>query len=514
MKDSNRTNTLPHYSSSYWKEHQDTPSFPSLKEEVEADVTVIGGGMAGILTSYLLSLEGKRVVLLEGSKLLDGTTGHTTAKISAQHDVMYDQLINKDGEEKARLYYEAQVEAMNDLKDLIDKHGIHCDYKIQDAYLHAGTERGRKQLEKEKEAYDKLNIDGEFLEETDLPFNSEAALVMKNQAHFHPVKFLQSIVTEIEKNGGIIYENSTAVDIKGKEPIRVETRDGYSITCNQAVMATHFPFEDAKGLYFSRLHPERSYTIAARTEKEVPDGMYLGIDTPAFSMRHTEVNGEKLAIIGGENHKTGKSENTEEHYKHLTEFAEEHFGVVDVPYKWSAQDLMTPDNIPFIGQSVTGRPNVYLATGFKKWGITNGMAAAVLLKDLITGKKNPYENLFDPTRSHLKREDSKNIIKEGLGDGAELVKSRLERGRKTDIEDLQNDEGAIVNVKGTRTGAYRNERGELHLVDSTCTHMKCGVEWNNAERSWDCPCHGSRFSVTGEVIEGPATKPLKKIELD
>lgn len=509
----NNAETLPSCSSSYWREHKSLKAFPVLNESIDVDVAIVGGGMTGILTAFLLSLEGKQVALIEGGSLLDGTTGNTTAKITAQHDVMYDKLIDTHGEEKARLYYDAQVEAMNNIKKLIDLHDIDCEYKVQDAYLHAGTEDGQKQLEKEMDAYEKLNIEGELIYKSELPFHTKAALVMRNQAHFHPVKFLQGIVEEIEKLGGLIYENTMADDITGDDPVTVKTRNGYDIWCDKVVMASHFPFDDMKGFYFSRLHPERSYAIAVKTEKEIPEGMYLGIDDPVFSLRHTEVNGEKLAIFGGEGHKTGKSEDTLQHFENIRKFADEHYGVKEVAYRWSAQDLIPPDNVPLIGQSVTGRPHVLTASGFKKWGMTNSMAAAHLLKDLITDQPNKYKELFDPTRTHLKGEAAKTLIKEMADDGAQMVKSRVKRKDKK-LEELETGEGAVVSIKGLRRGAYKDESGELHIVDTTCTHMKCGVEWNSGERSWDCPCHGSRFSYTGEVLEGPATAPLKKIDKD
>ncbi|WP_054636657.1 FAD-dependent oxidoreductase [Thalassobacillus sp. C254] len=507
-------NNIPNYSSSYWREHEATREFPSLQEDIQVEAAVIGGGMAGILTTYFLTKEGVKVALLEGDVLLNGTTGHTTAKVTAQHSVMYDKLIKNEGEDTARLYYEAQVEAMNTIKSLISEHEINCDYKNQDAYLHAGTEYGKRQLEIEKKAYEQLDIPGELVYDSPLPFDTKAALKMPDQAHFHPVKFLQTLIDEIIKNGGLIFENTTAVNLKGNDDsIKVETRNNYSVTCDKAVMASHFPFDDTTGFYFSRLHPERSYAMAVKTEKEVPEGMYLGVDEPGFSLRHTEIGGEKLAIFGGENHKTGKSEDTLRHFNNIKAFADRHFGVQSVPYRWSAQDLITLDEVPYIGQAVSGKANIFVATGFKKWGMTNSMAAGLLLTDLITDKPNRFADLFAPTRSHLELKDGKSFIKENVDVASQFVKSHLERG-SIELDELQKDEGAVVNIKGKRTGAYRNEKGELLLVDTTCTHMKCELEWNNGERSWDCPCHGSRFSVSGEVIEGPASEPLSRVNLE
>ncbi|SDN76625.1 FAD-dependent oxidoreductase [Alkalicoccus daliensis] len=504
---------IPDYSASYWRTHSENRSFPALEEDIHVDTAVVGGGIAGILTAYLLTLEGQKVALLEGTSLMDGTTGFTTAKVTAQHDVMYNELIENQSEESAAKYFLAQTEAMNKIVQLISEQQIDCDFKKQEAILHAGTEKGKKQLLKEKEAYDKLNIPHEFHETSDLPFSTEAALIMQDQFHFHPVKFLNKIIERITELGGKIYENSTAVDFKGKNPVELEMRNGSKVNASNLIMTTHFPFKDSLGFYFSRLHPSRSYSIVVKTEKPVPDGMYLGFDKPSFSLRHVDIDGEKYALIGGEGHKTGKSNNTMEHYENLKRFAAENFGAYEMAYRWSSQDLTTLDKIPYIGQAVTGRPNVYVATGFKKWGMSNGMVAAQVLTDTILEKENEFVSLFDPRRSHLKVDDGLTLAKETLDDGTQFVKSHLKR-KEEELEQLQNDEGAIIQYDGKKTGAYRDEKGELHLINPVCTHMKCGVEWNNAERSWDCPCHGSRFAVDGEVIEGPALKPLKKIEAD
>lgn len=504
---------LPKYSSSYWKQQEEIQTYPALEENIDADAVVVGGGIAGLLTAYNLCKAGRKTVLLEGTKLLDGTTGFTTAKITAQHDVMYDELIQNKDEETARAYYEAQTEALKMIEALIHTENIDCGYKKQDAVLHAGTSKGKKELRQEKKAYEKLGIDHEFSEFSDLPFHTEAALVMKDQAHFHPVQFLKQIAEKIVEMGGKIYEGTTAVDFKGKDPVVVETRNGGTVTCAHLVIATHFPFKDSAGMYFSRLHPSRSYTIAVKTKSAIPEGMYLGFDEPSFSLRHAEAEGEKLAIIGGESHKTGTSENTLAHYQRLMEFAVQEFGAYEVVHRWSSQDLKSLDGVPYIGQAVTGTPNVYVATGFKKWGMTNGMAAASLLTDIITGQDNKFAPLFDPRRTHAKVQDGLTLMKETMDDGKQMVKSHLKR-KEEDVESLEKDEGAIVKVNGKKTGAYRDEHGELHLVNPICTHMKCGVEWNNAERSWDCPCHGSRFSTSGEVIEGPAYTPLEQVSAD
>ncbi len=318
------------------------------------------------------------------------------------------------------------------------------------------------------------------------------------------------MVNEITAQGGQIFEQTPVIDIGNGPRPRVIAKNGHRITCNHLIIATHFPFEDKLGFYFARMYADRSYVIAVKTEKEFQSGMYINAEQPARSIRYTNVNGEKLVIFGGDHHKTGQGIDTMKHYEALEAFADETFGIREIPYRWSAQDLTTTDKLPFIGTLTAGHPNIYVATGFRKWGMTNGTAAAQILSDIIQGKKSPYEEIFNPQRFHAKTE-----IKNIITTNADVVKHLIE-GKFGLItkhpEDLNSDEGAVVTVNGARAGAYKDTDGNLHIVDTTCTHVGCELEWNSGERSWDCPCHGSRFSFDGHVLEGPAEKPLKKIE--
>jgi Rieske Fe-S protein len=257
------------------------------------------------------------------------------------------------------------------------------------------------------------------------------------------------------------------------------------------------------------MYADRSYVIAAKTKKKYPGGMYLSSnDKLSPSIRCVTINGEDVVLIGGGSHKTGQGKKTSEYYKALEVFGEETFGLEEIPYRWSAQDLITLDKIPYIGKLTSGQPNILVATGYRKWGMTNGTAAALILRDIVLGKKNPYKELYTPSRLHL-YPSIKNVITENANVVGELIKGKLEEPH-TKIKDLSNDEGAVISIQGQRKGAYRDKNGKMHIVDTTCTHIGCEVQWNDGDRTWDCPCHGSRFSYTGEVIEGPAEKPLQK----
>ncbi|WP_082220401.1 FAD-dependent oxidoreductase [Domibacillus robiginosus] len=498
---------IPKQSISYWKDHEAPRSFAPLQANLTSEVVIVGGGITGILTAWKLAKEGKQVVLIEAGKLTDGTTGFTTAKISAQHGLIYDHLIRTLGKEKARLYYEANQEAAAFLNRTVDGLEIDCDFTLQDAYVYITTNEMRPMLEKELKAYKQLGIDGgldQASAQMNLPFHVEEALVMRGQAQFHPVKFLEALVQDMAEQVHI-FEHTRAESVEGKT---VRTSDGFTITGEHLVVASHFPFNDFDGGYFAKLHPERSYAIGVKGTNTFKSGMYISEDQPSRSVRAASLeNGEQLLIIGGENHPVGNSkQKTMEHYEKLAEFAKEHFGAQDVLYRWSAQDLITLDQVPYIGHS---HDNIYVATGYAKWGMTSGTVAAGLITDLIVKGNSRYAELYDPKRKKLKPTDIKTFVGQNTKVAKDLISGKLKTAEKT-VDSLQPGEGAVVIVDGEKTGAYRDEQGQCHFVDITCTHMGCETKWNDAERSWDCPCHGSRFSYEGEVLEGPAVQPLKK----
>ncbi|MBO9131030.1 FAD-dependent oxidoreductase [Bacillus sp. 165] len=502
---------MPQFPEPYWRSSAKVPSFPKLTDNLMVDVAIVGGGISGITAAYLLVKEGLKVALIDADNLLNGTTGHTTAKITAQHDLIYDELIHHIGEEKARLYYAANNDALQFIRNMVHEHKISCGFTEEDAYLYTSSAHSLYKLNNESKAYEKLGIKGELTTNLSLPFDIKGALIMKNQAQFHPLQFLSYLVQEITNGGGMIFENTTAVDVeKGGKPI-VLTSGGHRISCDNLICCSHFPFYDGKGFYFTRMYAERSYVLGVKTEKAYPGGMYLSIDDPKRSLRSVNMYGENLVLVGGESHKAGQGICTIKHYEALQTFAEETFGVKEIPYRWSAQDLITLDKIPYIGCITDHNPNIFVATGYRKWGMTNGTAAALLLKDLILKRDNPYSELYTPSRFQTDP-SVKHFISQNADVAKHLIEGKLEFALRKP-EDLANDEGAVVRVNGKRAGAYKDSEGTLHIVDTTCTHLGCEVEWNAGDRTWDCPCHGSRFSIQGDVIEGPADKPLGNINL-
>ncbi|MFS0862320.1 FAD-dependent oxidoreductase [Fredinandcohnia sp. 179-A 10B2 NHS] len=501
---------LPEKVEPFWRVNIDIPEFPKLENDLEVDVVIVGGGITGLTSAYVLVNEGLKVAVLEANNLVNGTTGHTTAKITAQHDLIYDEFIRNFGKSMARLYYEANTEALQFIKKTVEEHQIECDFKEQDAYLYSTTDEYEQKIKTEAEAYEKLGIDGGIVHS--IPFDIEVknAIVMKNQAQFHPVKYLAHLTKIIKEKGGLVFENTVAVNVEPGVKPTVLTRDGNRVTAGFVLSCSHFPFYEGLGLYSARMYADRSYVVAVKAKEKYPEGMYLSVDKPSRSLRSASNNGEEVVIIGGGGHKAGQETKTMLEYEGLGTFSEQVFELEDIINRWSAQDLTTLDKIPYIGELTTDQPNILVATGYRKWGMTSSTVAALLFKDIILKRNNQYRDLYSPSRFYAHPSLKQFLLTNG-DVVKHLIKGKMEMPHKK-VEELQNGEGAVISINGHRKGAYKDEAGELFIVDTTCTHVGCEVAWNNGEKSWDCPCHGSRFSYTGEVLEGPAEKPLQKYD--
>lgn len=501
---------LPEDSRSYWRENIQFPTFSALQDDIKADVAIVGAGLTGITAAYLLAKEGKHVALIEADTVLNGTTGHTSAKITAQHGIIYDELIKNAGKNNARLYYEANANALEFMTDTIDELEIDCDYQKQDAYIYATTAMAKDKIMNEASAYQKLGIPGTTVDELPIPLAIKKGLMMPDQAQFHPLKYTKKLMDEVIRLNGKIYEHTTAVNVETGDNPTVLTRNNCRIQAEYILQCTHFPFYEGYGLYSTRIYAERSYILAAKPRKPFPGGMYISADDDTRSLRSIRIDDEDMILIVGAGHKTGQGKNTMEYYRTLESFGEQTFGIESIPFRWSAQDLTSVDKIPYVGPLTTENPTILIATGYRKWGMTNSTAAALLLRDVILERKNNYKQVYMPSRFHP-NPSIKNFLKENSNVAAQLIKGKLGAAH-TDADDLEPNEGAITTIKGQRKGIFKNENGDVFTVDTTCTHVGCEVNWNQAEKTWDCPCHGSRFSYTGEVIEGPAEKPLKRYD--
>ncbi len=492
---------------SYWMGSIDKSKLDSLKEDIKVDAAIVGGGIVGITTAYLLKKEGLKVVLLEADRILHGTTGHTTAKITCQHDLIYDKIKKKMGMEMVAQYYDANQMALQWITSLVEEKRIVCDFVPQPAYVYTQSDDYIQKIQDEADTAKALAIPSEYVEEIPLPYAVKAALRFDGQAQFHPLKFLNALAGEIPGDGSAVYEQTRAVDIHNGKVFTVTTGQGHKVTAKKVVIATHFPFYDGYGMYFTRLFPDRSYALGITISEEYPGGMYITAEDPGRSLRSQAFKEGTLIIVGGEHHKTGQGPDTRTHYENLMTFSNDTFTVKDIPYRWSTQDYSTPDDVPYVGLLTAATPNLYVACGFRKWGMTNGTASAHLLKDLIIKGVSPWQTVYNPSRFTIAA-SAKNFVVENADVAKHLITGKLASVPKT--LDIGVGEAKVVEVDGQKLGAFRDTQDKIHWVDTTCPHLGCELHWNTAERSWDCPCHGSRFTYEGEIIEGPAQKPLHK----
>lgn len=490
---------------SYWMASTPVTKYPALTEDIKVDVVIVGGGMTGISCAYLLTKEGLKVAIIEADRILQGTTGHTTAKITSQHGLIYNKIKNQMSEEFAKQYADANEAAIRLIEKISNDIHVDCDFTPQSAYVFTKQDEYVQKIGDEVKAAESLGIKAAYVEEIPFKIPIKAAVRFDNQAQFHPRKYLLALAKVITDKGCSIYEQSRAVDIEENGKYMIRTLQGKKITAEKVIIASHYPFYNKPGLYFTRIYPERSYVIAVKSKEKYPGGMYITAEDPGRSLRCQDTENGELIFVGGEHHKTGQGEDTIKHYEALIDFASNTFEIEDIPYRWSTQDCMTLDDIPYIGHFTSKTPEMYIATGYGKWGMTNSTVSAMVLKDLIIHRKSPWEDVYNPSRQTIAA-SAKNFIVENLNVAKELLGGKL--SPLPENVEINPGEGKVIEANGQKTGAYRDEQDTLHLVNTTCTHMGCELHWNSAEKSWDCPCHGSRFSYEGEVIEGPTVNPL------
>jgi glycine/D-amino acid oxidase-like deaminating enzyme/nitrite reductase/ring-hydroxylating ferredoxin subunit len=490
---------------SYWIDTTPRTDYPALPGDVSADVAVLGGGLVGLTAAVLLKRLGKTVAVLEARRIAEGVTGHTTAKVTSQHKLIYDTLTKDHGEGKARLYAEANEAAIDRIEAFVYEKNIDCEFRRLPAYVYTESRETVLQLQAEVEAARRVGLPASFVEEAPLPFPVEGAVRFEEQAQFHVRRYLLPLAEEIPGDGSHLFENTRALHVKEGAQCRIQTDRG-NVIAKDVIIASHIPFT-FKGEFWGKSYPQREYGIAARIGQTVAsEGISISAESPTRSVRTASRNGETVLIVVGEVHKTGEEPDTEQRYRNLEEWARERFGVTEFENRWSAQDYYSMDGLPYVGRIGSGSEHVYVATAFAAWGMTNGTAAAMLLSDLIAGKENEWTHLYDSTRTSPFA--SKSLYKEGLEQAAHFVKDRFHGA--DNVADVAPGEGRIVGRPGGQTAVYRDLQGEVHAVSARCTHLGCIVSWNPAETSWDCPCHGSRFSVDGEVIQGPAVRNLEE----
>lgn len=492
---------------SFWTASAGKTGYPALEQDVTADAAVIGGGLAGISIAYLLKREGLTVAVVEADRLCRGTTAHSTAKVTSQHALIYNKIISKMGSDLARQYADANEYAIGLMKEISRNERIECDFEEQPAYVITMEDKYIREIQDEAEAAASLGLKAQYLDTVDLPFKVKAALRFDGQAQFHPSKYVLGLAKKIPEDGSYIFENTRALDIQQEEnSLRVLTDGKGSVTARFVIIATHYPFYDGYGMYFSRIYPDRSYVVAVKARDKYPGGMYITAEDPGRSLRSAPSEDGELILVGGEHHKTGQGEDMAGHYIKLAEFSRRYFDVTEIPYRWSTQDYTSMDEVPYIGPLTQGTPNIFVATGFRKWGMTGSTVAGLIIRDLILKGDSQWAQVYSPLR-FKPAASAKKFVSENANVAAHLISGKL-AGAPADIK-LQKGEGKTVEIDNRKVGAYKDEKDRLHLVSSSCTHMGCELRWNSAERSWDCPCHGSRFTYEGEIIEGPALKTIK-----
>lgn len=494
---------------SYWLASTKRREHFTFKRDLDFDVVVVGAGIAGINCAYLLVQEGYKVAVIDSGRVSHGVTGYTTAKITSQHNLIYKFLLENFGKEKAKKYVFANERSIEMYSEIIEKEKISCDFSRQDAYVYASKTKDKEEILKEIESTKKLGVEADFIEDIKLPVKNYGAIRFRNQAQFHPVKYIQKLVECIEAKEGYIFENTRVVDVKDNKPCLVKTDKG-NVRAKHVFLATHFPFLDQKSKYYAKMRQKRSYILAIKSSEKFPKGMYISYGDDFKSFRtQPEKNGEMI-LIGGEKHSPGDGRSSLRRQEKLIDYAKSNFKVKSFEYIWSTQDNITLDRIPYIGKLDKNSKSVYVATGFGGWGMTSGMVAAVLITDLIRGKKNSLSDLFDPHRT-VSLKLKKQLFSQGVNVASQFIKGKI-YGKSLDNLNIKKGTGCIVNFKGKKLAVYRDTKGKLFANEAKCTHMGCTLSWNDAEKSWDCPCHASRFNYDGKRIHGPAIVDLKPFD--
>lgn len=474
---------------SIWQQTTQLPQRQPLPGDLSTETAVIGAGLAGVLIAHRLKRRGISAVVLEAGRIGSGQTKNTTAKITSQHGMVYDALIQNFGAEKARQYAQANEWAIHEYARLIREENIDCDFQLVPACLYSET--AGEALKKEAEAAASLGISAHFVTETELPFPVAGAVRFDGQAKFHPLKFLNAISSDLE-----IYEDTPVYHVEGNE---IHTVRG-TVRARQIVFATHFPFLNVPGWYFMRMHQERSYVLALESDWR-PEGMYYGVDNDGLSFREAE----GLLLLGGGDHRTGENSQGGR-YQGLLDRARDLVPGCREAARWSAQDCVTLDGMPYIGQFSADTPHWYVATGFAKWGMSTSMAAAELIAGEIAGDAPAWAEVFSPGRFKLSA-SAKSLATDTAQAVKGLAREVFSLPRET-LEALPKGHGGIVEADGRKVGVYREENGKCHMVQPRCPHLGCQLEWNPDEKSWDCPCHGSRFRYDGALIDNPAQEDL------
>ncbi|MFH9294803.1 FAD-dependent oxidoreductase [Streptomyces sp. NPDC017520] len=500
---------------SYWMDTTDAPPYPRLTEDIAVDVAVVGGGIAGLSTAWELARAGRRVAVLEADRIASGVTGYTTAKVSALHSLVYDRLRRAHGAEAARLYAGSQLDAVERLAAIVGEVGIACDLERVSAYSYAAGPASRAAVEAEARAAADAGLDVSYVTETELPFPVGGAVRLDGQAQFHPRAYLLALAEDLLGLGGLVFERTRVTGLSEGQPCRLTTEDQRVVTARDVVVATHYPVFD-RAMLFARLSPRRELVVAAPVATDrAPKGMHITEDEGKRSVRTAPLDeSRRLLIVTGESFTPGTGD-PREGFRRLDSWMHERFPVGATTYRWAAQDNDPSDTVPLIGPLHIGARHTYVATGFGGWGMTGGVLAGRLLTSLITESeaRPAWAELYDPRRIAGVLREGSALLKQQADVAKHFAGDRMRVTHVDSVGDIVPGTGAVVRVKGRRCAVYRHEDGTVRAVSARCTHLGCLVSFNDAEATWECPCHGSRFGTDGTVLQGPATSALERLEV-
>lgn len=499
---------MQNFLKSIWQDASTAPSFHSLTSDLQTDVVVVGAGITGITTAYLLAKQGVKVVVLESDKLGSGCTAFSTGHLTSSLDADYSFVSSAIDKETARKVAFSMQNAINFIEQVCKDENIACDFARLSAYQYTEDESSVQDVNDEGKATIEAGLNAFFTNTIPLPFSVKRAFELKDQGEFNALKYIYGLAQCIVRDGGQIFEKTHVTDVDDSEPCVVTTKNGQKITAKHVVLATHTPIQF--NITQAEMIPYRSYVVAAKVEKDkVAKGLYWDVLKHYHYIRTYEMNGENYLIIGGEDHKVGESGYDEnESFRRLEFYAKAKFGITEFSHRWSSQHFEAADGLPYIGRSPFGK-NKYIATGFTGDGLTFGVVSALLLSDLLTGKDNPLAKVYAPNRANIVA-SAKDWVEENLTTMYHFVKDRLTTDA-SEAAEVPRGEGRIVRVEGKQLAVYRDDNDVVHALSPVCTHMHCIVQWNDSDKSWDCPCHGARFEAsTGEVLNGPAVRALTK----
>ena len=547
---------------SFWlNSNENKNKFKKLDKNISTDVCIVGAGIFGLTCGYYLTKQGYNVVILEKeAEIASKTTEHTTAKITSQHNLIYKYLIDSLGISMAKKYLYAYQEAIENIYQIIKDENIDCDFERQDSYVYTNNSDELEKIKLENEAVNSLGFNSEFVTSTPLPFDVLGAIKFPNQAEFNPIKYAYGLADAIIQNSGKIYTGTLVTNIQKEDDKFITSCKDYVVKSKYVILASHYPFIDRLGYYFLKMYQSTSYVIAVDIGNKSFDGMYINSEQPTFSYRFVPFSGyggKRLLLVGGADHKTGSKIDLSNAYTILEDEVRKYYPECKVLYKWNTEDCITLDKIPYIGDFSHFMPNMYIGTGFNKWGMTSSNVAANIIVDKILGRENEYEDVFKATRLHPIKNNAElgNIIKETANslvinkfkvaevgsNGIEKLtnangsainstddhnEAHIDDGNFTKTENdsmhvsgnlfavLENDTGHVLEYKGQKVGVYKDTNGKIFTVKPICTHLGCLLSWNTLDKTWDCPCHGSRFDYMGHQLYNPAIRDLDVVKVE